>query len=174
VDLITWQKPMSNVGKGVVVMKSLMLPVLGILLMLNGCGGKPGIKESDITVLTTDSVPPAYQEMQQNVTDLSTALVREIFRRMQIAPEIQTLPWKEAYEKTLNENKTALYAVIQTGSRRTQFKWVGPLIIDGNTEFYIAFNSNTPDDTISKWSEALNDMKKDGTYRRICTQHKIN
>ena len=36
----------------------------------------------------------------------------------------------------------------------------------------IAFNKNTPDEIIKKWQKALDDMKKDGTYKKIIDKYK--
>lgn len=154
------------------IMRLIVLGFLSVLLLLNGCGGKTAsFKESDIVVLTSESVPPNFQGDAQKITKLSTKIVQELFKRMSISPVIKVLPWADAYQQTLNENKTVLFSVVQTGARRNQFKWVGPLMIENGTEFYIAFNKNTPSESIAEWDQALSDMKKDGSYRRIITQY---
>ncbi|NCC49743.1 MAG: hypothetical protein EOM20_00875 [Spartobacteria bacterium] len=155
-------------------MRIVIISLLGVLL-LSGCGGTAtSFKESDIVVLTSESVPPNFQGDGERITKLSTLIMQEMFQKMQIAPIVKTLPWTEAYQQTMDEQNTALYAVVQTGARRGQFKWVGPLLIEDGTEFFIAFNKRTPAESVDVWSQALNDIKKDGTYRRIITEFNRN
>ncbi len=153
-------------------MRLIVFGFLGILLLLNGCGEKAAsFNETDLVVLTSDSVPPTFTDKAEKINQLSTLFIREMFKRMRIAPPVKKLPWADAYQQTLKEDKTVMYAVLQTGARRKLFKWVGPLITEGGTEFFIIFNKNTPGDVVAQWSQALNDMKKDGTYRRIITEY---
>ncbi len=124
-------------------MRLIVFGFLGILLLLNGCGeNAASFNETDIVFLSSGTLPPTFKGDSEKVINLSEEISQEMFKRMRIAPTIKKLPWPEAYEQTINEKNTALCTVIQTGARRNLFKWVGPLITESGTEFFIIFNKN--------------------------------
>lgn len=40
-----------------------------------------------------------------------------------------------------------------------------------DTELYIAFHKDTPDDVVQAWQKALDDMKSDGGYQKILDKY---
>jgi ABC-type amino acid transport substrate-binding protein len=65
---------------------------------------------------------------------------------------------------------TASETVARAGYRAGD---VRPLYQVLTSELYIAFNNQTPEETVASWQEALDGMKRDGTYRAILSRYGI-
>lgn len=60
------------------------------------------------------------------------------------------------------------YLVRQAGEDPSQFK---EAFAFRRVENYIVFSLKTPGETVAAWRRALAEMKRDGTYRRICARY---
>jgi polar amino acid transport system substrate-binding protein len=63
----------------------------------------------------------------------------------------------------------AAYHMNQQGKSFSQLERLVKL--DSRYDYYIALNINTPDEIISSLQNALEEMKKDGTYEKIKQQY---
>jgi polar amino acid transport system substrate-binding protein len=79
-----------------------------------------------MTILTED-FPPFNTIENGELTGVSTAVVREITRRLGIENKIQVLPWARAYRRLLTEPDVVLFTTARTQEREDLFNWVGPL-----------------------------------------------
>lgn len=82
--------------------------------------------------------------------------------------------------KKLRENKVDLYPVEYYGFRYKLKQLhleneIVPVVMKNpiyESQLYIAFNINTDDTIIQKWQNALDKIKKDGTYEKILNRYK--
>ena len=81
-----------------------------------------------LEVLTEDYPPFNMMAEGNKISGLSTEIVEELFKRAGVQYSLKSLPWKRAYEQTLNSPNTALYSTTRTPEREALFKWVGPLV----------------------------------------------
>ena len=77
--------------------------------------------------LITEEFPPFNYTDNGNLTGVTTEVVREIARRLEIANHIQVLPWARGYQRLCNEPDVVLFTTARTPERESQFQWVGPL-----------------------------------------------
>ncbi|MFA5464686.1 MAG: ABC transporter substrate-binding protein [Candidatus Cloacimonadales bacterium] len=57
---------------------------------------------------------------------------------------------------------------VAAGYKETDLK---PIYVFMRTQLYIAMSKETPDDIVNKWNIALDEMKKDGTFKKIYTKY---
>lgn len=81
-----------------------------------------------LEVLTEDYPPFNMMGADAKISGLSTEIVEELFKRAGVQYSIKLLPWKRAYEQTLNSPNSVLYSTTRTPEREALFKWVGPLV----------------------------------------------
>ena len=99
-----------------------------------------------LNVLTEDYPPFNMQGEGGEIVGLSTEIVKELFKRAGVEYTLTLMPWKRAYEDTLNNPNTALFSTTRTPEREGLFKWVGPLVNNnwvffGNPASNIKINS---------------------------------
>ncbi|WP_319406835.1 ABC transporter substrate-binding protein [uncultured Desulfosarcina sp.] len=79
-----------------------------------------------ITLVTEENPPFNYTESGKP-TGATTAVVREITRRLGIAGDIQVMPWTRGYKLLSSEPNVVLFTTALTQKREPLFQWVGPL-----------------------------------------------
>ena len=102
-----------SVGKHIIFLILLGFPMLAI--------GSPRM------TLITEEDPPFSFTQNGSLTGASTAIVREISRRIGIDADIHILPWARAYNRLKTEPNVVLFATARTAEREPLFHWVGPL-----------------------------------------------
>ncbi|HOT93812.1 MAG TPA: transporter substrate-binding domain-containing protein [Methanoregulaceae archaeon] len=81
-------------------------------------------------VFLTEEYPPFNYHENGVLTGISVDLLNETLQRLgstQSINEVQTLPWESAYNRTLSEPNTVLFATSRLSSREPEFKWAGPI-----------------------------------------------
>jgi len=83
---------------------------------------------AEMSLITEDVAPFNYIE-DGKLTGVTTALVREIARRLEIECNIEVLPWARGYQRLRTEPNVALFTTAWTPERQALFHWVGPLYV---------------------------------------------
>ena len=97
-----------------------------VFVFISLCLHFPALGAEKIRVLTEIWEPYNYLDGDRPV-GLSTELVKATFKKANIDYELEVLPWKRAYNFTLNDKNTAIFTITRTPAREAVFKWVGPL-----------------------------------------------
>lgn len=87
------------------------------------------ISAKDLTYITEQFPPYNFQE-DGNLQGISIDLLEEIWDEIGInlnRSVIKLLPWKEGYQKTLDETNTVLFSTARLQQREQLFKWAGPI-----------------------------------------------
>jgi len=81
-------------------------------------------------ILLTEEYPPFNYHEEGRQAGIAIDLLNETLRRFgndQTAAEVRFLPWETAYNRTLSEPDTVLFAMSRLPSREALFKWAGPI-----------------------------------------------
>lgn len=84
----------------------------------------------DRLIFLTEEYPPFNFHEGGKLAGISVDLLHETLQRLdspQGIDEVQTLPWDVAYNRTLTEANTVLFATSRLPSRENEFKWAGPI-----------------------------------------------
>ncbi len=123
---------------------------IGVLLMVAvlvaGCATAPSTPGEIITpnstntttvqpaidrlVFLTEEYPPFNYHDGRVLAGLSIDLLNETLQRLgstRGVDEVQILPWEIAFNRTLTEANTVLFATSRLPSREHEFKWAGPI-----------------------------------------------
>jgi len=79
-----------------------------------------------IQVLTENAPPYQYQENNE-LKGSAVVTVKKILDCAKITTSISMLPWKRAYQTTLAEKNTLLFAMARTPQRESKFIWIAPI-----------------------------------------------
>ena len=79
-----------------------------------------------LTLLTEENPPLNYTQKGQLV-GVSTAVVREIVRRSELAAEIRVLPWTVVFQRAQTEPDVCAFSTARLPARNSMFQWVGPI-----------------------------------------------
>lgn len=79
-----------------------------------------------LTFYTEQYKPFNYVENNQ-LTGLAPEILREICAQLEIPFSAETLPWDEAYTKTLETENAVLFSTALNSERSDKFKWAGPI-----------------------------------------------
>lgn len=82
---------------------------------------------STITVVTEPEKPLQYEE-DGTVKGAATMVVREIFRRAKLEPDIRVLPWARAYREASQQPNVGIYSIAKIPQRDAAFTWIGPIL----------------------------------------------
>lgn len=87
------------------------------------------LKAPNINIVTAE-YPPFNFTKDNEVTGVSTEIVREILKEMNLENDIQIkiFPWVRAYQKALNKKNTFIFSLGRTKVRENLFKWVGEIV----------------------------------------------
>jgi len=88
--------------------------------------------------LTTEELVPFSMLQGDEVTGISTAILREVFRRNGFDYSIKLIPWIRAYQTALSKSDACVFSATRTPDREALFKWVGPLVHDDWVVFALA------------------------------------
>ena len=80
-----------------------------------------------VRVVTEVTVPLQYLE-DGEVQGIATNIVRELFARTPLTPDIQLLPWARAYSEALAHPNLPIFSIAKTRLREPYFHWVGPIM----------------------------------------------
>lgn len=114
------------------ISQGLFIAVPALLLLglcLAGCTAPPAPTVEELVFLTEEYPPFNYHE-EDRQAGIAIDLLNETLRRLgngQTADEVQFLPWDVAYNRTLTEPGTVLFATSRLPSRENLFKWAGPI-----------------------------------------------
>jgi len=83
---------------------------------------------SNITIIAEDYKPLSYLESNE-FKGPNIDVIKLMLKKLHITNEIKHLPWKRAYETTLETLNQGLISTTRTEERENSFKWVGPLSV---------------------------------------------
>jgi polar amino acid transport system substrate-binding protein len=83
---------------------------------------------AELTIITEEFPPFNYTE-HGKLTGVTTQVVQEITRRLNIADNIEVLPWARGYKRLLTEPNVVLFTTARTQERESLFHWVGPIYV---------------------------------------------
>ena len=89
----------------------------------------------ELTVVTEEWPPYNYEENQE-VTGLSTEIVKAALEKAGVAAKFGVYPWARAYKMALENENVLIYTIIRTPEREELFKWVGPLVPSSKFSLY--------------------------------------
>ncbi|HDR73009.1 MAG TPA: transporter substrate-binding domain-containing protein, partial [Methanoculleus sp.] len=92
---------------------------------------------TDLTYYTEQN-PPFNFEENGTLQGISIDLLELITGKMgdQVSrEEVRLLPWTEAYQAALTQNRTVLFTTARIPEREQSFKWVGPIYSATNVIF---------------------------------------
>lgn len=98
-------------------------------LCFAGCTA-PSAPTAERLVFLTEEYPPFNYHEGDRQTGIAIDLLNETLQRIgtgQTVGEVQFLPWEIAYNRTLTEPDTVLFATSRLPSRESLFKWAGPI-----------------------------------------------
>jgi len=79
-----------------------------------------------IQIVTTHE--PPYQIVKENeLTGVSTEIIRLMLKELGMHAEIQPFPWARAYRLALENKNTMIFTILRNKQREKLFKWVGSL-----------------------------------------------
>jgi len=116
--------------------QTLAILFLTILIVLSGCTENPvnnsdniisPLKDTSLVLYTEEQPPVNYIDQSGDVSGRSTAIAREIMKRININAPIHLLNWTTGYNTVLDTPNTAIFSTTQTHQREAMFKWVGPV-----------------------------------------------
>ncbi|MES9851099.1 MAG: transporter substrate-binding domain-containing protein [Candidatus Thiodiazotropha sp. L084R] len=76
----------------------------------------------------TEEFPPYNYTKGENITGISTEIVREMLRRLDHPDTIEVSSWTRAYRLAQENDNAVLYSTTRSPIREDLFKWVGPLV----------------------------------------------
>lgn len=77
-----------------------------------------------LTVVTELS-PPNQTLINNQVTGVSTELVKAIFDKADLQANIELYPWARAFNMAQKKPNTFIYSIAKTPERLNQFEWIG-------------------------------------------------
>lgn len=80
----------------------------------------------ELTILTHDYPPYQYQQGNQ-LKGISTAIVKEVLKKLNYPDNIQVRSWNVGYYLTQTRTKHILFSMTRISERENLFKWVGPI-----------------------------------------------
>ncbi|SFZ76687.1 substrate-binding periplasmic protein [Chitinimonas taiwanensis] len=79
----------------------------------------------------TEDYPPFNMLEENQVSGISTLILREALSRAQLSAEFELLPWARALAMARSQPQTCVYSAVRSAEREKQgHKWVGPLVDD--------------------------------------------
>lgn len=78
----------------------------------------------------TEDSPPFSMTENDEVTGISSLIVREALKRSSIDGHFQILPWARAQFLARKQADTCMYSAVRTPQREPHYLWIGPLAED--------------------------------------------
>jgi len=88
--------------------------------------GNTHAAEEELLVMTEQFPPFNFQE-GNTIKGLSTRIVRKLLERAHLNFKLEMVPWKRAYNTTLNRPNTLIYTIAKTELRKDKFHWIGKI-----------------------------------------------
>jgi polar amino acid transport system substrate-binding protein len=82
-------------------------------------------RASSIVRAFTEEYPPFNYTANGKITGIATEVVEAVLKHIDVAAQIQSVPWARAYETTLNSENVLIFAIARSKEREKRFKWVG-------------------------------------------------
>ncbi len=98
--------------------------ILGLLLVILTTS-----KATEFNVLT-ENFPPFSYVSDGKTTGLCVEIMQAVFKELGHKNNIEIYPWARAYNDTLKHSNRILFPTARTPERDSQFKWVGPILVD--------------------------------------------
>lgn len=90
----------------------------------------------DLRIYTSQEPPLNFSQTlnedvfySEDVTGLTTDVVREILKRTKTDAKIQLVPWARAYVNAQRAENVVIYSMIRLEQREDLFHWVGPIAL---------------------------------------------
>jgi polar amino acid transport system substrate-binding protein len=148
---IEYTDAMGTTTKVVFIRRNVMKRFLVCLLLLSIV--IVGNANAQTLTIYTEEFPPFNFTEKGKITGVSTEIVRHVMADTGIQYRMESLPWKETYQKAQDEPNSLIFSISRNQSREKLFKWIG--IIVPTSYFAMALKSRK-DIKI----ELLEDMKK--------------
>ena len=103
-----------------------MKRIAGLFLLVWVVFNLSHVATARLTIITEENPPFNYTEAGR-LTGVTTAVVREITRRLGVDSDIQVAPWARGYKRLQSEPNIVLFTTARTAERESLFHWVGPL-----------------------------------------------
>ncbi len=112
--------------------KYIIFLVALMALLLPAEGAEPSDQVASARDLTyiTEQYPPYNFQKNGELQGISVDLLEAVWQKMGLSLNrsiIEFLPWREGYERTLNEENTVLFSTARLTQREQLFKWAGPI-----------------------------------------------
>jgi polar amino acid transport system substrate-binding protein len=120
------------------------------LLLLLGCGVWLGASASPLRIVTED-LPPYSMMVDDQVSGLSTEVVKALLAELGLQASIEIMPWARAYDLALHEQNVLIYSMTRSTEREALFHWVGTV---APVHWYL-FSSTTHPITLAQLGEAM-------------------
>ena len=78
-------------------------------------------------LVVTEQFPPFNYQENNSIKGISTTILKRLMEEASLDYHLEIVPWKRAYETTLNRPNTLIYTIAKTASRRDKFHWVGKI-----------------------------------------------
>lgn len=101
-------------------MKKLLFTLIILMLSVNF------INAQEITVVTEEFPPFNYLENEE-ITGISTEVVRATLTKAGLQANIRLYPWARAYRMVSEQENVLIYTLARTPEREELFKWIGPI-----------------------------------------------
>lgn len=79
-------------------------------------------------LLVTESEPPLQYEQDGEIQGVAASVIKEMFRRAKLTPEIQELPWARAYRQASQQANVGIFSIARIPQRESSFHWIGPIV----------------------------------------------
>ena len=89
---------------------------------------------TDPLLVVTELSPPDQILVNGEVAGKGTELIRAIFAKANLTPNIQMYPWARAFRLATMTENTFIYTIARTKERENNFYWIGPV-----SHFELAF-----------------------------------
>ncbi|WP_020594478.1 substrate-binding periplasmic protein [Kiloniella laminariae] len=75
----------------------------------------------------TEDFPPYNYVEDGKLKGIGPKIVRELMAEVGESPDIIVLPWVRAYKYAQERSNSAIFSIVRTPNRESEFQWVGPL-----------------------------------------------
>ena len=158
--------------------------LLATAAVLAGCTAPATNATPNTTAPTTDTVPPQagrltllaeehpplnYQE-DGRAAGVAIDLLGETLERLgtgQSVDDVQFLSWPEAYNRTLVEADTVLFATERLPEREALFKWAGPIYPERAVLYGLRERNITIDSAAELQGYRIAAVRNDAAYRKL-------
>ena len=109
-------------------MRKTIICTLLLMLVLVWANEEIIAVEAEDIHFMTEHFPPFNIEKNGEAAGITVDILKEIFDRLGISPEIDVLPWAQGYNRVQEVENTALFGMARTEAREDNFLWVGPIM----------------------------------------------